>query len=242
MNLTLISENLSKIINNYQDQKDIDLYIPYYHDKNATRREELMLCLKLNTQNSLFKHIFIMNESDPKPDFIEKSDRIQIINCGRLKFQGIFKYASELSGKETTKILINTDIVIGENFDQLTLTEKQFICLSRHDIMSDGQYRINVGGGSHDCWIWKDTLKSDIGQFFMGKFLCDGVLTNELYGNHYQLKNPVYDLKIYHVHQSGVRNYSYTDKVIGQRVGIIFSKNDGIFNSKDLYNDGFNWS
>jgi len=240
MNLSFIGKDLSKIVNQYQEQKDIDLYIPYYRDKNFARNEELRLCLTLNTQNKLFKHIFIMNENMPEPDFIVKSDQISIVNCGRLTFQGIFKYACELSNKETTKMLINTDIVIGENFDQLTLTDKQFICLSRYDIMSDGQCKINVGGGSHDCWIWKDNIKSDIGQFYMGKFLCDGVLTNELYGNHFQLKNPVYDLKIYHIHLTNVRNYSYYDKIRGQRVGIEFSKNDGIFTDRDLYNDGYN--
>jgi hypothetical protein len=233
---------LTKIVHSYQEQKNIDLYIPYYQDKNPARYEELKLCLQLNIQNKLFKHIYILNQWDSNPDFIQQSDRVRVIYCSRPQFQDIFRCSATLSDKNDIKVLINTDIVIGENFDRITLTDNQFICLSRYDVMDDGQFKINVGGASHDCWMWKNTPANDIGKFYMGKFLCDGVLANQLQGNLYKLKNPVNGLKIYHVHLTGVRNRSIDDIVLGWRTGVNFSDNDGIFVDGDMYCDGCNSS
>jgi exopolysaccharide biosynthesis protein len=74
----------------------------------------------------------------------------------------------------------------------------------------------------------------------MGKYLCDGVLANQLYNIGYLLKNPVYGLMVYHYHISNIRNYSGYDMIRGQRVGIKFSENNNIYRENDVYDDGFN--
>jgi hypothetical protein len=142
-------------------------------------------------------------------------------------------------------ILINSDIIIGKGFEILNLNINNFICLSRYDIEKDGDIRINVGGGSHDCWIWRGYMLNNLyitGNFYMGKFLCDGVLANQMYNTGYLLKNPVYGLIIYHYHTSNVRNYSYNidDMIRGQRRGIKFSENNNLYIDSDVYDDGYN--
>lgn len=239
--LVLIKNQLQPMIDAYTQQKNIQLYFSYYYDTNPQRNQEIELCLRLNTKNQLFSKIFILNESKQKIPFLTPSERIKIVDSQRLTFNGFFKFANQqTSDAETINILINTDIIIGQQFDQLKLNDHQVICLSRHDLTMDGKTKVNVRGGSHDCWIWRGQMKDNIGQFYMGKFLCDGVLANELHKNGYQLKNPMIDLKIYHLHLTNVRNYCWHDKVLGQRRGVKFSKNDHIFSPGDVYDDGYN--
>ena len=234
---------LKAVVEQYQEQRDINLYFSYYDDKNEARKAEIQLCVRLNALNRIFKRVFILNETDHELDFIEASPRVVVTHSPRLKFKEFFCYANQQTGEDDLNLLINTDVVIGDGFDTLSLpTPTSVICLSRYDLMEDGQYTVNVGGGSHDCWIWRGRLKETFGDFYMGIFLCDGVLANQFYENGYVLKNPMLDLKIYHVHLSGVRNYNiWVDKVLGQRRGIVHSHNDGVFEVAQMYDDGSNW-
>lgn len=235
-----IYSRLYQIVNNYQQTKNINLFIPYYRDKNDNRNNEIKLCMLLNTHNKLFNKIYILSECDDQLDFIKTTDRINIIKTQRPMFNDVFKYSNTLTSDDTINILINTDIVIGEQFDNITLDNKQMLCLSRYDVIGDNMYKINVGGGSHDCWIWKGKIDETLGEFYMGKMLCDGVLANQLTQRNYLLKNPIYDMKIYHIHLTNIRNYTRVDCIRGHRTGVKFSKNDGIFTDDDIYWDGCN--
>jgi len=238
--LSQIQRNLSVICDKYQETENIHLFFSYYKDKYADRNKENELCIKLNTSNKLFNKVFIINESTAELDFLEKSNRIVVKNSSRPKFIDFFKYANENTSNDTINILINTDIVIGENFNNIKLKDNQMICLSRYDVQDDLTYKINVGGGSHDCWIWKGKITENVGDFLMGKFLCDGVLADQLAHSNYILKNPVLEMKIYHIHLTNVRTYTGFDVINGHRSGVKFSKNDGIFIEEDLYWDGYN--
>ena len=218
----------------------INLYCSYYKDKNPERQIEIDKCLELNIKNPCINNIIIINESD---EDIKETDRVKVIKTDkRYKFIDFFMISNKNTEENDINILINSDIIIGKGFENLELDINKFICLSRHDIESDGNIKINVGGG-HDCWIWRGYMLNNLyitGNFYMGKFLCDGVLANQLYSSDYLLKNPVYGLIIYHYHISNIRNYSYNDMIRGQRRGIIFSENDNIYNESDVYDDGYN--
>jgi len=242
-----------KSINFTNKQSDINLYFSYYNDKNEIRQKELNICLETNISNPIFKKIVIVNENGDYnfiQDTINKyknqiKTKILIIDSNyRYKFKDFFNLANTfISKKEEINILINTDIIVGKGFSNLKLSDDNFICLSRYEIENDNNINLAVGGGSHDCWIWKGYIKSEnIGDFYTGKYLCDGVLANQLYNKGYSLKNPVYGLFIYHYHLSNIRNYHiYTldDCVRGNRKGAFFSQNDNIF-LNSVYDDGYN--
>jgi hypothetical protein len=239
-----IEKNLTNIVGCYKDTHNITIIIPYYHDKNTDRMKEIDLALKLNTMNKLFSRIVIINETNEKINIIDETDkRIVVVNVDkRYTFNDFFLYSNQHTSDDTINILINTDIVIGEQFDSIVLTDKQSICLSRYEILDENKYGVVIGGGSHDCWMWKGKIVDTIGNFQMGKQHCDGILANELHVNGYILKNPVYDVKIYHLHISAVRNYTFqNDMIYGQRRGVTFTKNDNVFTLNDTYNDGGLW-
>jgi hypothetical protein len=159
----------------------------------------------------------------------------------RPTYSDFFKIANKKTSDDTINVLINTDIVIGEGLDKVVLTPKQIMCVTRHDVASDGKSSVNVGGGSHDGWIWVGHIDDGLGKFYMGKFLCDGVLAGQFNKAGYSLKNPVRGLKLYHIHLSGIRTYTITttDKVLGFRNGVKFSDNDNVFTETDVYYDGY---
>lgn len=229
-------------INCSNKKHNINVYFSYYKDKNKERQIEIDKCLELNIKNPSINRVIIINESDEEIKNKEIKDKVTVIKSDhRYKFIDFFKTSNVLSSDNDLNILINSDIIIGKGFETLELDNNNFICLSRHDIDKNGNISIDVGGGSHDCWVWKGLIKEDIGgDFYMGKFLCDGVLANDVYNKGYLLKNPVYGLMIYHYHISNIRNYSWNDLIKGQRRGVTFSYNDNVYNQSDIYNDGYN--
>jgi len=214
-NLKLIEENLLKLVNQYNESKNINLIISYYKDKNLGRSAEIDLCLKLNCKNKLFNKIIIINETMEDINFIEKSDNLIILNnSNRLKFKDMFEISNRYTFDDTINILINSDIVIGENFDKINLKSNDFFTLTRYNILEDGTNKFQDDSGSQDTWIWRGLLNHNIGNFRMGIPCCDPVIAKEL-SNFYKLQNPSLDLKTYHVHTTGIRNYNLFNKING---------------------------
>lgn len=223
-NLDTINNILCEKINIYRENKDINLIVNYYKDKNDDRSLEIDLALKLNCQNQLFNKIIIINETSNDINFIEKSDKIIIINnSNRLTFKDIFYISNKYTLDNTINILINSDIVIGENFDLINLDYgKNFMVLSRYNILEDGTINFCNDSGSFDTWIWYGKINHNVGNFFMGKPFCDVLLSYEL-SKFYLLKNPSLDLKTYHIHNINVRNYDISQKLNGKYLKVKIS-------------------
>jgi len=215
-NINSLEHNLEDIVKLYTNNLDINLYISYYKDKHELRYQELDLCLKLNCKNKLFSKIIIINETEQLIDFIDNLDeRITIINNKkRQTYYDFFKISNIYSDTDTINILCNSDIVIGENFDKINLENNEVYLLERYEINNLlNKYCLNFNGS--DTWIWKGLfdINLDIGKYYMGIPYCDFKLAADFYKNKYKLKNPVLDLKTYHIHLSGARNFTENDKV-----------------------------
>jgi hypothetical protein len=227
----------------------INLYLAYYRERHSERYIELMTCLRQNIQNPIIDRVYIVNETMEPIPFIPITNKVVIVNHPRMTFNQFFKLANQMTGPSDINILINSDIIIGSGgFEQLRLEPRQFLCISRYDIMPDGSHQMTVGTGSHDGWIWcgpvDETYRNGellLGDFYMGRFFCDGILAHQLYQCGYALKNPSCDLRLIHLHLTNVRNYSMDEKILGQRLGVRQSHNNGQFVFSDMYLDGANW-
>jgi len=237
LNIDISKDYLENIINKYTNNININLYISYYKDKHELRSKELDLCLKLNCKNKLFNKIIIINETEQLIDFIDKLDeRIIIINNKkRQTYYDFFKISNIYSDKDTINILCNSDIVIGENFDKINLNNNEVFLLERYEIDNLlNNYCLNFNGS--DTWIWKGLfdIELDIGKYYMGIPYCDFKLAADFFKNKYKLKNPVFDLKTYHIHLSGARNFTDNDKVKSDiYLKLKQSKLDNNFNEDD---------
>ena len=213
---------------------NINLIVSYY--KN-TRNHEIDLCLKLNCSNKLFNKIIIVNETMTDIPFIDKNDKRIIIinNNNRLTYKDFFNYSNQYTSEDTINILINSDIVIGENFcllhEKMQLNELFF--LTRYDIDKYAQISLcNLLGC--DTWIWKNRIECDVGNYFLGKPYCDFKLAYEFYKIGYKIKNASLDLKTYHIHNINIRNYNHSERIKGDKfLKIKYSKLNSEFSEND---------
>ena len=221
--------------------RNMILYTSYY--KDDARQHELDTCLFYNLTNPIFRRIIVFNEAGELPQNARNVQNAEIVHSvattNRLTFSDFFRYANEID-QDDIHVLINSDIIIGSGFHTIQLEHNQAMCVSRRELHEDGSSSIEIGGGSHDAWIWRGKMKEDIGNFYMGKMLCDGVLANQLVEAGYKLKNPAKGLPIYHYHLSQVRHYGWHDAIRGRRRGINMTDHDHIFSELDLYEDGWN--
>ena len=218
--------------------RNIILYTSYYKDE--ARQNELDTCLFYNLTNPIFRKIIIFNESGELPENVKNVKNVQNVpTATRLMFSDFFLYANTID-QDDIHILINSDIIIGKGINTIQLDHNQAMCVSRRELQKDGSSSIEVGGGSHDAWIWRGKMKEGLGNFYMGKMLCDGVLANQLVEAGYQLKNPAKGLIIYHYHLTQIRNYGWHDSICGIRRGIKMTDHDNVFSDLDLYEDGCN--
>jgi hypothetical protein len=233
-NYSKIEDTLINVISSYTKEQNINLIVNYYHDKHPDRCKEIDLCLKLNCNNSLFNKIIIINETNQPLPYI--NDNVIVINDSkRLTFKDFFNYANKYSSEDTINILINSDIVIGENFNKINIESNQALFLTRYNIKEDGSDVFHDDCGSFDTWIWKGLITKDIGNYFMGQTCCDVKLSLEFYNNEYKLKNPCLDLKTYHIHLTEIRNY-YSILMYKEKADIMkvkFSSLDTPFNEND---------
>jgi hypothetical protein len=228
---------LQNIINRY-DTKNYNLFFNYYRDQNEDRQKEIDFCLELNCTNKLFRNIYIVTDIQ---DFETSYQNVKIIySQDRPKFCDFFKLSNQYTENDSINILINTDVVIGDNFDKINLDDNQVYCLSRKDRKENGEFIDCVGGGSHDCWIWKGKINENAGNFYLGKYFCDGVLANNFKDLGIGLKNPSKDLIVYHIHFSNIRHWHFGDRIPGHRTGLHPSLLEQPFNMNDIYCDGYN--
>jgi len=151
--------------------------------------------------------------------FINKNDeRIIIINNNnRLTYKDFFNYANQYTTEDTINILINSDIVIGENFDLLErMQSNELFFLTKYDINKQAEISLcNLLGC--DTWIWKNRIDCDIGNHYLGKPYCDFKLSYEFYKIGYKIRNPSFDLKTYHLHNINIRNYNESERIQGDK-------------------------
>jgi hypothetical protein len=240
-NYKVIEENILNIINKYSQKENINLLVSYYIDKYDSRKKEIDLCTKLNCLNKLFNKIIIINETLNDIEFLDKKDsRIIIINnSNRLTFKNFFNYSNQYTDVDTINILINSDIIIGENFNKIknqTINmDNKFFFLSRYEVKENFEININNDYGSFDTWVWKGIINSNIGDYSMGSSCCDVKLAYDFYENKYLLKNPSIDLKTYHIHLSNIRNYSIFSTFNGKMLKIKHSELNNIFSENDYH-------
>lgn len=229
---------VNRLLSREKDYR-INLYLSYYRDASDERQVELDECLLANALHPSIDRVFVLDETGALATPFPKM--VVVRATARPTFRDFFRFSDSVTAERDVNVLANSDVLLGDGFQNIRLGENQAICLSRYEPEDDGVPRVRVGGGSHDCWVWRGRMRAaDAGDFRMGKFLCDGVLAEQLFRAGYELKNPVHGLMVYHHHRSAVRGYGHHDLVRGPRSGVAFSRHDGVFRAGDRYDDGTN--
>lgn len=175
----------------------VTLLVGVYNDPNEMRDEELKKCIDKN-------------------DKLVSIDEI-IPYQGRPSFNQLFKLGtSKLQSKMDITIIANSDIYFTNESIHLIkqhITPDTCFALSRWDI-KNGNATLFNRADSQDVWVFQgDIPQMEGADFGLGIPGTDNAIAYILSKNGYRVLNPALTIKTYHLHESNVRNYDYTNKV-----------------------------
>lgn len=172
----------------------IRLLYNYYEDKNINRRNEINFCLQKNLANPHLTTMVIDSPGKPTYDFF-------------------FQKANQITGPDDVNIICNSDIFFDDTIKFAEqIKHKEFYAILRWEWHPDGP-RFHERPDSQDTWIWRGKVENVFGGFSLGIRGCDNRIAHEFKKVGYNIINPAKTIKTYHVHNSGVRNYTMADVV-----------------------------
>jgi hypothetical protein len=174
----------------------IRLFYNYYEDKNPIRKREIDMCLQRNLGNKLITTTILESASKPTYEFF-------------------FQQINKITESDDINIICNSDIFFDDTISLvLNMPHKQLYALSRWDWLgNDALTRFFDRPDSQDTWIVKGKVEGVFGNFTLGTRGCDNRIAYEFHRAGYAVSNPSKSIRTYHVHNSGVRNYTFADVV-----------------------------
>lgn len=133
----------------------------------------------------------------------------------RPTYSDYFKLINGVTAEADINIIANTDIYFDEENIELiknNIKPNQCYALSRWNIEADGSSKLFDRPDTADTWVFVGPVKNIMDcNFTMGIPGCDNAIAYRL-KKEYVVKNPARDIKSYHQHLSGVRNYLGTQE------------------------------
>lgn len=186
------------------------LITSFYQDKNEARNLELLTCLVQNCNNKKIDRILlIVDEKLTIPILDDKISVVYIPN--RPTYQDAISLAGyQCESKEHLFIIANADIYFDETnigLIDLYLCNDQLFALSRWDGTGKNDTIYNHPD-SQDVWCFKGFPKTGNYDFIIGIPGCDNRVAYEFDNAGYEVTNPALSIKTYHLHKTGIRNYT----------------------------------
>ena len=202
---------------------NIHLYTTFYLEKTPDRLRELQASLKRNSDNSSINTITVFNEEGDLSSF--KCSKLQIISIEqRPTYQDFINYINANSNGDDIHIIANTDIYFDKNIEVLKQINLKNTCLalSRWDTTETKKPKLYNHNDSQDVWVFKGHIKPELkANFPIGVPRCDNKLFFELQKAGYNVLNPSFSIKVFHIHK-------------GQRA-LAYAEGDNTYNIKPPY-------
>ncbi len=173
----------------------IRLFYNYYEDKHPLRKREIDACLQKNQENKLITTVVL--KCDTKPTY-----------------EYFFEQINKVTGPDDINIICNSDIFFDETIELANhIKHKQLFALSRWDYLHPWRIVFFDRADSQDTWIVRGKVEGVFGSFTLGTRGCDNRIAHEFNKAGYEVLNPGKSIKTYHLHNSGIRNYTMADVV-----------------------------
>lgn len=190
----------------------INLYTTFYNEKNEARKEELLACIQKNANNPSIASVTVFNEGDSLAYL--NSNKIRDVQISRRPtYNDFLAFINTSTTPEDIHIVANTDIFFDKHIAVLdyVLDTNNCFALARWDTTESEQPLLYNHNDSQDVWIFKGKIKETLqADFPLGVPRCDNRFLYELETAGYQVSNPAYSIKAYHMHK-GQRALVYTD-------------------------------
>lgn len=178
------------------------LFCTYYRERNAVRRAELDLCLRLNADAFDIVHVLAENVTDPKLPGIDWRQCSQ-----RQTYDDLLGWAREVSGDSDLVVLANCDLLIPalavRQMDE-SMGRNDAYVLSRYEVSQGGGLRLYDTDTSQDVWAFRGKPRVNHPDFF-GIPGCENRFAHAAKEAGYIVSNPSRSIKTIHVHSSKIR-------------------------------------
>lgn len=186
----------------------IRLITSWYPEADEVRRSEILECLQRNVDNDSISEVCLLLENATAP-FANDKIRTRDISS-RPTYNEMFEWARSLvSSDDDITLIANSDIFFDRDIGILNHLDLNNRCLalSRWDVQVDGSAKLFERGDSQDCWVFAGTIRETDGSFPIGVYDCDNKIAWELRESGYEVINPAFSVKSFHLHQTEVRSY-----------------------------------
>ena len=192
----------------------IRLFTSLYPESSPTRFSELAECLKRNLDHQIFDEVYLILESIERPAFGNSVTGVRRIDS-RPTFREFFQWANELAKVPSDiTVIANSDIYFDRSFRVFSkaLKSEQCAALARWDSDGTSENVLFDRNDSQDVWVFRGPLRKIDGDFCVGVPRCDNRILYELKRAGYQVINPSFSIRSYHLHE-GIREEYQNDKL-----------------------------
>lgn len=211
----------------------VNLYVSIYPERDPDRLRELSFCIRKNIENRHIDRIFILKEPGEVSYNLIEDMKLQIIDIPeRPSYNGVFNQVNGITGEADINIIANTDIFFDDSIRVLKTVMERRSCfaLTRWEYRADLPSHFNLHRfDSQDTWIFKGRIVNVRGDFLPGRIGCDSRIAYEIRKAGYNISNPSFSIKSYHVHDSNVRHYDPYDMVPEPHAGVRISNLNNLF-------------
>jgi hypothetical protein len=221
-----VLENVGIALENGVEPNKAWIVTQYFKHKDRKRYREIRECLVRNCSCPHIDRVVLLNERDYSAEWegVEGAEKIQQVVMGRrLTYADFLRFCVEKVPTGVYVALCNADIYFGDSLLDLwkiNMTDKM-LGLLRWDTPGAPTIATIFGprADSQDSWIFlSDSVKArswDYSkfEFQLGQAGCDNAFAGLILRQRFLLANPALTFKTYHIHESGVRNYSKADYI-----------------------------
>lgn len=191
-----------KVASSPNSGQKIRLFYNYYEEKNPQRKQEIDACLQNNINNPLFDIVILDSLNRPTYNFF-------------------FEKINKLAGPNDINIICNADIFFDNTATLIqNIKNKQVYALNHWNVGAGGQMTFIDNVSSQDAWITRGKIEGVNGDFPIGLPGSSGRIAFEFQQAGYNVINPSRSIKIYHAHNSNIKNYTEGDRVTGSYLDV----------------------
>ena len=188
----------------------IRLFTSCYPEKDPARRAELTYSLEKNLSSSTLDAVYVFLEGiETAWSISPRLNAMPILH--RPRYSDFFGWANELRGSDDdVAIIANSDIFFDSSLTILAerLKPNQCVALSRWDLHSDGHSKLFDRNDSQDVWVFKGRIRPVVADFCVGIPRCDNRILHELRAVGYEVINPAFSVRAFHLHEGERAEYS----------------------------------
>jgi hypothetical protein len=186
----------------------------YYIPEEASRKEEIDTCFQKNLANTSVDRVVLCVESTGVlPEWVRQHPKVQVhVIPSRPGISKLLALAGKSTSPDTVTCIQNSDIYWEAEDVQLAkahLQPGECYALTRWDVLPGGEAALHDVIYSQDAWVFRGRiLQVDQLNCKLGMVAVDNVVAYQLHRAGYRVSNPARSIRTYHLHQSGVRQYT----------------------------------